>query len=522
MEGAGEGSAEQLPLAQQRRVRHQLDQCLGRGAFGTVFLGLDEDTGEQVAVKQIIFGGDGRGMRQRLEQIINEITVMQKLSHPNVVRYFGAKRESSTLWIYMEYVSGGTLTSLIRRFGGLPSALTHKFLRHILEGLRYLHSLHLCHRDIKGDNVLLRPSGEAMLCDFGTAKQIEDCLSLCGCLETVCGTPNYMAPEVLTGEKYGLPADVWSVGCTLFEMLTGKRPYSEFAHPHAAMFHLALTGKPPSLPESIDNPLAQGVLERCFVREPRMRASAEELLSHPFVDGAVTAAGVSPNRRRPASSPAPRSCTPRSSCPPSPTAATPDPGNGAGDDAQTVILPHCDLCRKDLAVWACCECPAEAPLRLCPHCWDSIHDGDAEEQAVPHRKAPMLFGRLTARQRDHVRMRRCDVAPETLPLGASPTCGAPLADLSPHRDLEGAVELDSPGWAATQPVRGRGIVLEDGHLVDMLTIDDIPPGQPTSMLSPATSADSPSTAQQWHCPKCTYLNHPLLPTCEMCGCDRSD
>eukprot|EP00756_Hemistasia_phaeocysticola_P026829 Hpha_TRINITY_DN16085_c1_g6::TRINITY_DN16085_c1_g6_i1::g.118883::m.118883 len=546
MGGAGEemgrdspvmGSSDGEAAWEPGRVRHQIEHCLGRGAFGAVFLGLDELTGEQVAAKQIVFPSSTseERFRERLQMIMNEVGLMRKLCHPHIVRYLSACREGYTLWIYMEYVSGGTLTSLVRKFGGLPSHLAKKFLRHMLYGLEYLHELHICHRDIKGDNVLLTPGGEAKLCDFGTAKQIGDAMSLCGCLDTVCGTPNYMAPEVLTGERYGLPADVWSVGCTLFEMLTAKRPFSEFAHPQAAMFHLASSGKPPALPDTVEEQ-AGDFAEQCFVRDPRGRASAAELLLHPYAQaplGATTTASRQGTNRQGTSRLA--STAPGRTVPPPAAEIYPetvDPHQAQeeegeveeecereeGEDrlasdseedsplahterAPDSVLPTCDVCRAGRAVWGCqqCVCSDEgrrAPLRFCPMCWDRVHDDPC---GAAHRKAPLLFGRGVA----------------------AAALGGPVqweGSVSPSRR---SIHSDPSPRRGDDFRNSRDIMLGEGRLVEMLSVTDMShPAVPSESPASTPSALSPGAQPQWGCSKCTYLNHHLLPRCEICGSDR--
>jgi serine/threonine protein kinase len=255
-------------------------KMLGKGSFGTTYeCGLRSC--RTVCVKVIEFGlgaSDGD-----LVQLRTEIALMKRFDHPNIVRYFGCTEDatSKNINIFMELVSGGALPSYLRRFdhARLPPETAKDWSRQMLRGVQYLHDSGVIHRDIKGANILVTNDGVLKLADFGCSKSIDEaCSKTRGC-STMVGTPYWMAPEVLKSEPYGTKADVWSVGCTIVEMVTGKPPWPEMDNMWAAVYKIANSkGLPPGIPKDLPRDMIS-FLERCFERDPKRRASAAQLLN---------------------------------------------------------------------------------------------------------------------------------------------------------------------------------------------------------------------------------------------------
>eukprot|EP01004_Peranema_trichophorum_P003691 NODE_2664_length_1525_cov_25.780314_g2295_i0.p1 GENE.NODE_2664_length_1525_cov_25.780314_g2295_i0~~NODE_2664_length_1525_cov_25.780314_g2295_i0.p1 ORF type:complete len:475 (-),score=97.76 NODE_2664_length_1525_cov_25.780314_g2295_i0:36-1460(-) len=256
---------------------------LGKGAFGTVYLGTLKN-GRIVAVKT---HNSSNSTPESLDSLKREMEVLRTVRHDNVVRYFGCLSEDTTLYIFLEYVPLGALTKLVQINNGLPLAIVKIYSRQLLEGLEYLHSCDIIHRDIKCDNILLFTEDIIKLTDFGSAKQlcpatVTDSNDSNGMCSTLVGTPSYMAPEVFSSEGYSYKADIWSVGCAITEMLTSKPPWPEFKNHWAAMYHISQSqGKPPNLPSNND-PLLDDLLDMCFQRDQGRRPRARTLLNHPF------------------------------------------------------------------------------------------------------------------------------------------------------------------------------------------------------------------------------------------------
>ena len=332
----GSARAAAASPAEELRLSWQRGELLGVGAFGRVFLGLNEDTGELLAVKEVLLSGST--MEKAAEQLRGleaEVSLLRTLSHPNIVRYLGTERTpqarvrparctarvprrcaawavkrpvgrgatwrsrtsfksgphsqpvpaAQALHIFLEFVPGGSIASLLGKFGAFAERVVAVYTRQILEGLDYLHRHQIMHRDIKGANILVDNAGCVKLADFGASRQLADLVTIESGHKSIKGTPYWMAPEVIKQTGHGRQADIWSVGCTVVEMTTAKPPWSEFTTPMSAMFHIASAKAPPPLPGSV-SPECRDFMLLCFNRVPKERPNATRLLRHPFVAGA--------------------------------------------------------------------------------------------------------------------------------------------------------------------------------------------------------------------------------------------
>ncbi|KAM9380265.1 mitogen-activated protein kinase kinase kinase 19 [Phaethornis superciliosus] len=262
-------------------------EILGKGAYGTVYCGLTSQ-GQLIAVKQVVLGtSDQLTTEKEYQKFHEEVDLLKTLKHVNIVTYLGTSLENNILSIFMEFVPGGSISSIINRFGPLPEIVLCKYTKQILQGVAYLHDNCVVHRDIKGNNVMLMPNGVVKLIDFGCARRLA-WVSLSGTqsetLKSVHGTPYWMAPEVINESGYGRKSDIWSLGCTVFEMATGKPPLASMDR-IAAMFYIgAHRGLMPSLPDQF-SVTAVDFVHACLTRDQHERPSALQLLDHPFVKG---------------------------------------------------------------------------------------------------------------------------------------------------------------------------------------------------------------------------------------------
>jgi mitogen-activated protein kinase kinase kinase 1 len=190
------------------------------------------------------------------------------------------------LYIFLELVSQGSLLKLYQRYQ-LRDSVVSMYTRQILDGLKYLHDKGFIHRDIKCANILVDASGAVKLADFGLAK-----VSKLNDIKSCKGTPFWMAPEVINPKRtdgYGSSADIWSLGCTVLEMLTRKIPYCDLENPVQALFRIG-RGVLPEIPDTL-SPDSQDFILKCLKVNPEERPTATELLNHPFVRRPLSSSG---------------------------------------------------------------------------------------------------------------------------------------------------------------------------------------------------------------------------------------
>ncbi|KAL2522839.1 mitogen-activated protein kinase kinase kinase 5 [Forsythia ovata] len=265
----------------------QKGKLIGRGTFGSVYVASNRETGALCAMKEVEILPDDPKSAESMRQLEQEIKVLSHLKHPNIVQYYGSEIVGDRFYIYLEYVHPGSINKFIHdHCGAITESVVRNFTRHILCGLAYLHSTKTIHRDIKGANLLVDAYGVVKLADFGMAKHLTGQAANL----SLKGSPYWMAPELLQFEMQtdasshlALAVDIWSLGCTIIEMMNGKPPWSEYEGP-AALFKV-LKETPP-IPETMSAD-GKDFLCRCFCRNPADRPTASMLLEHPFVNQSV-------------------------------------------------------------------------------------------------------------------------------------------------------------------------------------------------------------------------------------------
>jgi len=259
---------------------------IGSGSFGIVYQGFNTHTGELFAVKQICLLGDSATSSHEVEALQREVNILKSLSHPNIVQYYGSgvSQRGEYLNIFLEFVPGGSISCLLRKYGGFSEPVVANYTLQIVTGLEYLHKHQIVHRDIKGANLLVDNNGIVKLADFGASKRLEELVTTSSGPRSLKGTTNWMAPEVAAQKDSGRAADIWSVGCTVLEMLTGVPPW----HPQeqlAIIYNLATTETGPPIP-SYASDLLRDLLSSCFQVNSSKRPTATQLLQHEFLEAA--------------------------------------------------------------------------------------------------------------------------------------------------------------------------------------------------------------------------------------------
>ncbi|XP_073834618.1 serine/threonine-protein kinase PAK mbt [Musca autumnalis] len=255
--------------------RENLDNFMkiGEGSTGTVCIATDKSTGRQVAVKKM----DLR-KQQRRELLFNEVVIMRDYHHPNIVETYSSFLVNDELWVVMEYLEGGALTDIVTH-SRMDEEQIATVCKQCLKALAYLHSQGVIHRDIKSDSILLAADGRVKLSDFGFCAQVSQELPK---RKSLVGTPYWMSPEVISRLPYGPEVDIWSLGIMVIEMVDGEPPF--FNEPPLQAMRRIRDMQPPNLKNAHKvSPRLQSFLDRMLVRDPAQRATAAELLAHPFL-----------------------------------------------------------------------------------------------------------------------------------------------------------------------------------------------------------------------------------------------
>ena len=201
--------------------RYSLTREIGRGGMGAVWLGRDELLGRDVALKRL--GGSPGAGNPDFERAEREAKLAARLNHPHVVAVFDLVDDGDEQWLVMEHVDGLNLSALVKRDGPLTVDQAALVIRQAAEALAEAHAAGIVHRDVKPSNILVTPTGQVKLTDFGIARAEADAsLTQTG---LVTGSPAYLAPEVATGRTATDASDVWALGATLFHALEGGPPY---------------------------------------------------------------------------------------------------------------------------------------------------------------------------------------------------------------------------------------------------------------------------------------------------------
>ncbi|KAI0148474.1 mitogen-activated protein kinase [Xylariaceae sp. FL1272] len=265
---------------------------IGQGSFGSVYLALHAITGELLAVKQVEALSPSANSqtdarkKSMIEALKREISLLRDLRHPNIVQYLGCGSSSDYLNIFLEYVPGGSVQTMLNSYGALPEPLVRSFVRQILEGLSYLHQRDIIHRDIKGANILVDNKGTIKISDFGISKKLEASNILNGANNnknrpSLQGSVFWMAPEVVKQTSYTRKADIWSLGCLVVEMMTGQHPFPDCSQLQA-IFKIGGGKASPTIPDNA-SPEAVEFLSRTFEIDHNLRPSADELMLSPFM-----------------------------------------------------------------------------------------------------------------------------------------------------------------------------------------------------------------------------------------------
>eukprot|EP01062_Namystynia_karyoxenos_P022697 TRINITY_DN1871_c1_g1_i1.p1 TRINITY_DN1871_c1_g1~~TRINITY_DN1871_c1_g1_i1.p1 ORF type:complete len:1509 (+),score=390.96 TRINITY_DN1871_c1_g1_i1:92-4618(+) len=302
-----------LDAAGFANIQWSRGHLLGAGATGKVFRAFDNDSGDFLAVKEVLLHGN----EDNLRAVKREIELMRPLQHANIVRYKGIQQTTTALHILMEYVPGGSISSLLGKLGRFSEHVIRQFTRQVCQGLAYLHEHRIIHRDIKGGNCLVGVDGTVKLADFGCSVRVlaTDGGGMPKPSRSVdsrhLGTSLWMSPEAVRDPaRVTFATDIWSVGCTVVEMATARSPWADahFTNEWAAMFYISQTQCGPPAPLHLSRQ-AHRLLGDCFAINPEDRPTVDNLLEHEFTSTPFEDRSDDPGMQPPSPSelaPAPR------------------------------------------------------------------------------------------------------------------------------------------------------------------------------------------------------------------------
>jgi len=254
---------------------YEIGKDLGRGGFSVVKKGKNRKNGEDVAVKCI---KKKNLKKEELQLLTREIAIMQKLTHPNIIQLFEVFDTPTDLFLVLEYVPGGELFDQIVERGTYSERDAALLISQVLEGVKYMHSHGVVHRDLKPENLLCANEHSIKIADFGLSKDTET-----GFLQTACGTPSYVAPEVLSGKPYNSEVDIWSIGVITYVLLCGATPFYDAVQ--SALFKRIMAADykfhSPEWDDVSHN--AKDFVSKMLVVNPANRLSAEQALQHPWI-----------------------------------------------------------------------------------------------------------------------------------------------------------------------------------------------------------------------------------------------
>lgn len=259
--------------------KYELKEVLGSGAFSEVCLAVHKETGKKFAVKCI----DKKSLKGKEDSLENEISVLKRADHPNIVKMCEMFEDKNYLYLVMDLVTGGELFDRIVARGSYTEKDASDCVNEILVAVGYLHDIGIVHRDLKPENLLYQDTSDdskLMISDFGLSK-----MEGTDSMATACGTPGYVAPEVLMGKQYGKEVDCWSIGVIAYILLCGYPPF--YDENDATLFAQIMRGE-----YEFDSPYwdeisapAKEFVSKLMTVDPTKRFSCADAMAHPWIAG---------------------------------------------------------------------------------------------------------------------------------------------------------------------------------------------------------------------------------------------
>lgn len=257
---------------------YELGEELGRGGFSVVVEATRKEDGDKFAIKIV----EKNVIKEDIKLLKREIDIMKKVDHPNILKLFEIFEDEQHVYIVMELINGSELFDRIVDKGYYSEKNTVNIVKQILSAVSYLHKLGIAHRDLKPENLLCSGTDdteEVKIADFGLSKMFDGN----ELLMTSCGTPGYVAPEVLMCESYDKSVDMWGIGIITYILLAGYPPF--YAENDTALFEKIMGAEYDFDDECWDevSDLAKDFIKHLLVKNPKERLTAEEALQHEWL-----------------------------------------------------------------------------------------------------------------------------------------------------------------------------------------------------------------------------------------------
>eukprot|EP00759_Apiculatamorpha_spiralis_P053217 PhF_6_TR6129/c1_g1_i2/m.9084/K08857/NEK1_4_5; NIMA (never in mitosis gene a)-related kinase 1/4/5 len=262
---------------------YEVIRGVGKGAFGKVAVVRNLQDGLKYILKELPLEDKSP---KEIADAHKELQILGSLNHPNIIRLIEHQETESSLYLIMEYAEGGDLERVINHYAKSKQMFSNdtimRWIVHILLGLRYVHSQHILHRDLKTANVFITKDGIAKLGDFGFSKQLSSSVEQA---KTMCGTPYYLAPEKFKGQTYNLKSDVWSVGVILYELIAFRKPWAARTLPE--LRHKVLNETIESLESVCTSPDLLNLVQAMLTKTPSARPSVATILNYSCVKAEI-------------------------------------------------------------------------------------------------------------------------------------------------------------------------------------------------------------------------------------------